>query len=572
MNSNNDILQILGEGVKRSSGNQSRRYNLLAARLIAELVKNSLGPGGLEKMFIDILGEITVTKDGATLLRKIDVEHPAVKVLIDASNTVDNEVGDGTTSVVVLAGALMEKAEELLDMGIAPTTIIDGFMYGLDISLDTLHSISLELENSDRNTMEKIATTALGSKAIFYNFANDHNFSKILVDAVCGIADFRNKQVEIDDIKIEEKLGNVSETQLIKGVVIDKTIDNPSMPKIINEAKILLIDIDLDIGRTKTNAEIHITSPYQINLFLEEQSLSLLDKVQKIINSGANIVISKKGISDMAQSYLSKAGIMSIRRVKENDILWIEKATGAKLTRELDNTSKEILGHVKKVYEKLIGDDKMVFVEGCKDPRSVTLLLRANSKRYLDEYHRSVLDVLFSLRNFIFKPYIVGGGGAVEMIISSRIRDKANSITGKEQIVIQKFADALEEIPLTIARNSGMNIIDTFMHLRSKYSNQHLEDKKTIKWYGIDSAKRKISEMFSCNIIELSIVKEQILKTMVEVSTLLIRVDDVLMQKPAMYTHTHDDGTTHSHSGGDKKHDHHFDRLGKQQRPMHHYY
>jgi chaperonin GroEL (HSP60 family) len=263
---------------------------------------------------------------------------------------------------------------------------------------------------------------------------------------------------------------------------------------------------------------------------------------------------------------------MSIRRVKENDILWIEKATGAKLTRELDNTSKEILGHVKKVYEKLIGDDKMVFVEGYKDPRSVTLLLRANSKRYLDEYHRSVLDVLFSLRNFIFKPYIVGGGGAVEMIISSRIRDKTNSITGKEQIVIQKFADALEEIPLTIARNSGMNIIDTLTHLRSKYSNQHLEDKKTIKWYGIDSTKRKISEMFSCNVIELSIVKEQILKTMVEVSTLLIRVDDVLMQKPATYTHTHDDGTTHSHLGGDKKHDHHFDRLGKQQRPMHHYY
>lgn len=571
MNSYN-TLQILGEGLKRSSGNQSRRYNLLAAKLIAELVKNSLGPGGLEKMFIDILGEVTVTKDGATLLRKIDVEHPAAKVLIDASNTVDNEVGDGTTSVVILAGALIEKAEELLDMSIAPTTIIDGFLYGLDISLDILRSISLELKNSDRDTMEKIATTALGSKAIFHTITNDCNLSKMLVDAVSSIADFRSNHVEIDDIKIEEKVGNVSETQLVKGVVVDKTIDNPSMPRLIDEAKILLIDIDLDIERTKTNAEIHIGSPYQIDLFLEKQSLSLLDKVQKIINSGANIVISKKGISNMAQSYLSKAEIMSIRRVKENDMLWIEKATGAKLTRDLDNISKEILGYAKKVYEKLIGDDKMVFIEGCKDPRSVSLLLRANSKRYLDEYHRSVLDVLFSLRNFIFKPYVVAGGGAVEMFIANRIRDKANSITGKEQIVVKKFADALEDIPLTIARNSGMNIIDIFTHLRSKYSNQHLEDKKAIKWYGIDSTKREISEMFSCNIIELSMVKEQILKTMVEVVTMLIRVDDVLMLKPAMYKHTHDDGTKHSHAGGDKKHDHYFDRLGKQQRPMHHYY
>ena len=569
--SSNYAIQIFGDGVKRSSGNQSRRYNLLAAKLIAELIKNSLGPGGLEKMFIDILGESTVTKDGATFLRKIDVEHPAAKILIEASNAVDNEVGDGTTSVVVLAGALIGKVEELLDMNIAPARIADGFLHGLDISLDTLHSIDLHLENSDRDTMEKIATTVIGSKAIFHTIANNNNFSKTLVDAVSIIADFSTKHVEVDNIKIEEKIGNVSETQLVKGAVIDKTVDNSFMPKLINEAKILLIDVDLDNERTKTNAEININSPNQISLFLDKQAL--LDKVQKIANSGINVVISRKAIGNLAQTYLSKAGIMSIRRVKENDICWIEKATGAKLTRDLDHICEEIFGYSKRVYEKSVGSDKMVFIEDCKNPGSVTLLLRANSKRYLDEYHRSVLDVIYSLRNFISQPYVVAGGGAVEMIMANRIRDKANLITGKEQIVLKKFADALEEIPITIARNAGMNVIDIFAQLRSKYSSYlYPKNKKVVKWYGIDIANRKISDMFSCNVIELSMVKEQILKTAVEVVTMLVRVDDVLILKPIMNTHTHVDGTIHSHTAGDKKHDHYFDRLGKQQRPMHHYY
>jgi chaperonin GroEL (HSP60 family) len=314
------LEQLLGEGVKRSKGGQARRYNLLAARLIADLVKNLLGPRGLEKMFIDILGEVTVTKDGATILRKIDVEHPAAKVLIESSNAVDNEVGDGTTSVVVLAGALIERAEELLDLGIAPSIIIDGYQVGLELSLETLQCIAQTFKNSDRQVMDKIANTCLRSKAISYwavncdcacdNGSNDGEedvFAKLVVDAICIIADFANNQVEVDNIKIEEKSGNLSETQLVKGVVIDKTIDNYAMPRMVENARILLINEDLEGKRTKTDAEILITSPAQIQSYLNEEAFIIRSRVQNIINTGANVVISQKGIGLFAQHHLAKA-------------------------------------------------------------------------------------------------------------------------------------------------------------------------------------------------------------------------------------------------------------------------
>ena len=581
------LEQLLGEGVKRSKGGQARRYNLLAARLIADLVKNLLGPRGLEKMFIDILGEVTVTKDGATILRKIDVEHPAAKVLIESSNAVDNEVGDGTTSVVVLAGALIERAEELLDLGIAPSIIIDGYQVGLELSLETLQCIAQTFKNSDRQVMDKIANTCLRSKAISYwavncdcgcdNGSNDGEedvFAKLVVDAICIIADFANNQVEVDNIKIEEKSGNLSETQLVKGVVIDKTIDNYAMPRMVENARILLINEDLEGKRTKTDAEVRITSPAQIQSYLNEEAFIIRLRVQNIINTGANVVISQKGIGLFAQHHLAKAGILSIRRVKENDIQWIEKATGGKITHDLGKISGENLGYAQKVYEKLVGGDKMVFVEGCKNPKSVTLLLRANSKRAIDEFHRSVLDAISILKDFIMKPTTVAGGGSVEAIIANYIRRKAISISGRQQIVVQKFADALEEIPLTIARNAGMNVTNTLTKLRSKYSSPINISyiRNTNGWYGIDAIERKVDDMLCKDIIEPSVVKEQIIKTATEVTILLMRVDDVLMAKPVMSTHTHADGTQHSHSGGDKKHDHYFDKLGKQQRPMHHYY
>ena len=565
----NPTEYLLGEDVRQSEGEQARRYNLLAAKLISKLIKSSLGPRGFEKMYIDLLGEITLTKDGATMLRKIDVEHPAAKVLIEASNAVDNEVGDGTISVVVLAGSLVEKTEELLDMGISPSTIETGYIRGLEIALKTLEKIAKPYKNSDRSIMEKLANTCLASKAISFLALKESIVAKLVVDAFCTIADFVNNKIEVDDIKIEEKPGNTSDIQLVKGIVIDKTIDNSGMPRLINNAKILLINEELDDKRTKTDAEIIVTSPNQIQSYLTKESDVIKLKTQNIINSGANVVISQKGINLLAQHHLAKAGIISVKRVKENDLFWLQKATGATITNDLENISEKYLGYAGKVYEKFVGDDKMVLVDDCRSPKSVTLLLRANSKMLLDEYHRSVLDAISVLKDFFIKPLIVGGGGSVEAIIADRIRNKARSISGREQIVIQKFADALEEIPLTIARNAGMNVVDVITQLRSK--NSISSEEKRCSWYGIDAIERKVKEMFSQNIIDPYLVKEQILKTAIEVTIQLIRVDHVLMAKPVMYTHTHADGTTHTHAEGQKKHDH-FDNLGKQQRPSHHYY
>lgn len=586
--------QLFGDGTRRSKGDQARRYNLLAARLIAELIKSSLGPRGLEKMFVDIMGEVTVTKDGATLLRKIDVEHPAAKVIIEASNAVDNEVGDGTTSVVVLAGALVQKAEELLDMGIAPSTIANGYLKGLDIALASLHDISKKYDNTDRHAMQRLARTCLQSKALAY----DDKFAGLVVDAICSIANFGSKSIDIDDIKIEEKEGSILDAQLVIGIVIDKMIDSSAMPRSVENARIMLVNDELEGKRTRTDAEIRITSPDQIKPYSDAQTLMIKSKVQHIIDSGANVIFSRKGINTLAQHMLMRAGIISVRRVKENDLVWLAKATGATISEKLDHEHDDHghshhhehghhhdhdhghhdddhyhhadidikLGFAERVFEKQVGDDKMVFVEGCKDPKAVTLLLRANSKRTLDECHRSALDAISVLRDFIIKPSVVAGGGAAEAAIAKAVREKASLIPGREQIVVQKFAEALEEIPLTIARNAGMDTIDTLVQLRSRHSNGRASS------YGVDAIERKVQEMLP-SVIEPSVVKEQVIKTAVEVTNLLVRVDDVLMAKPTMYTHTHANGTKHSHAGGDKEHQHeHFDRLGRQQRPMHHYY
>ena len=566
--------QIFGPGVRRTKGEQSRRYNLLAAKLIAELVKNLLGPRGMEKMFIDVLGEVTVTKDGATLLRKIDVEHPAAKILIEASNAVDNEVGDGTTSAVVLAGALVEKAEELLDMGIAPATIIDGYLRGLQICLEGLQKLAKRFRNCDKKVIAALAITSIRSKLISHISFEEKMIAKLLADATCTVADFGNRRIEVNDIKIEEKIGNTMETILVNGVVLDKTIDNSAMPRAVENAKVLLIDEGLEGKRTRIDAEITIDSPHQMQSFLDKERLITTSKVQSIIKSGANVVISQKGISALAQNQLSKAGIVSIKRVKENDMLWLKKATNATVIRDLSSgiIHTQYFGYADKVYERFVGDDKMVFVEGCKNPKSVTILLRAASKKLLDEYHRSVLDVLSVIRNFIVRPYIVGGGGSCEMLLARKVRKKAISIRSREQTVLQKFAAALEEIPLTIARNAGMNTMDTLAQLRTKHKYHHPSNNCRAHWFGIDAINRKVVEIYSQHVIEPSLVKEQIIKSAVEVTTLLIRVDDVLMAKPTLNTHTHADGTRHSHAGGNEKHDHYFDKLGKRQRPAHHFY
>lgn len=577
-------FQLFGNGVKRTYGAQAMRYNLLAARLIAELVKGFLGPRGLEKMFIDILGEMIVTKDGATFLRKIDVEHPAAKVIIEASNAVDNAVGDGTTSVVVLAGALVEKAEDLLEMGISPAVISDGYHNALQMAIGIIRKVARNSTNYDRKIMKYLVDTCLRTKAVSH-FTEEMKIPSLVVDGICRVADFSKSYLDVDDIKIEEKIGISSDMQLVLGMVIDKTIDESSMPRIIENAQILLLDNDIQDERTKTDAEIRISDPTEVTHFLDNKTRNLVQKIQCVIKSGANVIFSRGGIDPLALNHFAKNRILTVRRVKENDLLWLAKATGAKVVKDLDTISSTDFGYAAKVYEKMVCDDKMVFVDGCSNPKSITFLLRASSKKILDEFHRTVLDSIYVLRNFIMEPKIVPGGGAVEAFIAQLIKDRSNLISGKEQIVIQKFAEALEEIPLTIAKNAGMNTMDIGTRLREKvYTQSLLNDSKIWKrdyqynnshdWYGINAIERKIDNMMNLHVMEPLMVKEQILITATEVIILLLRVDDVLMKKPVDmhgHTHTHIDGTTHSHKGGNKPHDH-FDRLGKQQRPMHHYY
>lgn len=577
-------FQLFGNGVKRTYGTQAMRYNLLAARLIADLVKGFLGPRGLEKMFIDILGEMIVTKDGATFLRKIDVEHPAAKVIIEASNAVDNAVGDGTTSVVVLAGALVEKAEDLLEMGISPAVISDGYHNALQMAIGIIRKVARNSTNYDRKIMKYLVDTCVRSKAVSH-FTEEMKIPSLVVDGICRVADFSKNYLDVDDIKIEEKIGISSDMQLVLGTVIDKTIDESSMPRIIENAQILLLDNDIQDERTKTDAEIRISDPTEVTHFLDNKTRNLVQKIQCVIKSGANVIFSRGGIDPLALNHFAKNRILTVRRVKENDLSWLAKATGAKVVKDLDTISSTDFGYAAKVYEKMVCDDKMVFVDGCSNPKSITFLLRASSKKILDEFHRTVLDSIYVLRNFIMEPKIVPGGGAVEAFIAQLIKDRSNLISGKEQIVIQKFAEALEEIPLTIAKNAGMNTIDIGTRLREKvYTQSLLNDSKIWKrdyqynnshdWYGINAIERKIDNMMNLHVMEPLMVKEQILITATEVIILLMRVDDVLMKKPVDmhgHTHTHIDGTTHSHKGGNKPHDH-FDRLGKQQRPMHHYY
>ncbi|MEX0656036.1 MAG: thermosome subunit alpha [Nitrosopumilaceae archaeon] len=558
---------LLGQDVARVGVQVTRKYNLLASRMITDVIKTSLGPRGMDKMFIDIQGDVYVTKHGGAFLRKVDHAHPAAKAIVDAANSVDNHVGDGTISVAVLIGALCTKAEELLKMEIPPTIISSGYQTASDIALDVLASLAQKASISDREIMMHLVLTCLKGKSIS-DMIDEDIIAKLVVDAVCTITDFDHNKIEVDDIKIEEKLGNATDIQLIDGIVIDKTIDNSAMPKMIKDAKILLTNEFLEPIRTKIDDEIVITSPEQMSVFIKRESDTVLEKVQKIIDAGVNVVISRRGINSFAQERLAKFGIISIKRATENDLWWLEKATGAKICNDLNNISENDLGYAKKVYEKTVGDDKMVFVDGCKSPKAITILLRANSKKYLDEFHRTIKNAYFVLRNFIENPQIVGGGGSTEAIIAQKVRQKAHMIEGKEQIVIEKFAEALEEIPITLARNVGMDVINTITELRAKhaqFANGNYE------WFGIDSSQRKVAEVFSKNVVETLVVKEQIIKTAVETTTSLLNVDDIFMKDEIDNTHCHIDGTVHAHHDGGKAHNH-FEQEGIEQRQMHHYY
>jgi len=559
---------ILNHDIARVGIEESRKLNLIVGGMVTDAIKTSLGPRGMEKVFIDILGEDTITKHGGAFFRKIDVHHPVAKAIIEGVNTVDTHVGDGTISAAILIGKLLQKSQELLKMGISSTIISKGYEKSLEFTLDILDKIKKEESITNKKIMHQLASSCSAGKLMTSLVSEEISITDLIVEAVCSVTNFQKKEIDVDDIKIEEKTGNANNIQLIRGTIIDKTIDNSAMPRSIENAKILLLNEPLEIMRTKTDDQIEINSPEQMALFLNQETLDICSKIKKIVNSGANVVISRKGINSIAQEYLAKEGIISIRRVKINDLLWLEKSTGAKTCKNLEDIYKDELGFAKKVYEKNVGGDKMVFIEGCSNPKSVTILLRCNSKRYLDEFHRDTLNIIYVLRNFIENSFIVRGGGSTEAIIANKIIDLISTVEGREQIVIEKFAEAIEEIPVTLARNVGMDPIDALTQLRSRYANC---PKGILKWYGIDSYKRKVSEIFPDDVIEPLVVKQQIIKTAVEVTNMIIRVDDIFMKDVIDNTHCHIDGTVHAHHDGGKAHNH-FEQEGLEQRQMHHYY
>ena len=558
---------LLDADISRVGLQESQKYNLISGRLVTDIVKTSFGPRGMEKMYIDILGEDTLTNHGGAFLRKIDVTHPAAKSVIEAVNTVDTHVGDGTTTTAILIGSLLGQAEELLKIGIPVAAITRGYEESLDCALETLDEIEIKLTRRDKKAMRKLVATCLEGKAIFELQEENMDIIDTVIDAICCIANLETGKISVDHIKVEEKIGNITDLRLVKGTVIDKTIDSSAMPKNIQNAKILLINESLEPMRTRTESEIEIVSPGQMSQFLDQENIDLLKMVKNIVDSEANVVISRKGVNEFVQEALAKKGIISMRRVKYNDLWWLEKATGAKTCKDTEKISSDEIGFAERVYEKNVGGDKMVFVEAYNNPKSVTLLLRANSKRYLDEFHRNVLNAFYVLRNFIENPRIVYGSGSSEMIVAQRIREKAATVEGKEQIAIERFADALEQIPLTLAQNVGMDVLDTRTQLHTKYATSN---GKT-KWYGINSNTRKVEEMSSSEIIETSDVKRQVFKTAVETTNMILNIDDVFMKDLIDNTHCHIDGTVHAHHDGGKAHNH-FEQEGLEQRQMHQYY
>ena len=512
---------LLKEGGTETKGREAQKNNIAAAKIIAEIVHSSLGPRGMDKMLVDSLGDVTITNDGATILKEIDVQHPAAKMLVEISKTTDNEVGDGTTSAVILAGALLSQAESLVDSDVHPTIIVDGYRKAAKKAKEYLEEIAETITANDKTILNKIAKTSMQTKLVR---KDSDQLADIIVKSVLAVAerDGESFQVDIDDIKVEKKAGgSIKDSSIIQGIVLDKEIVHGGMPRKITDAKIALINTALEISKTETDAKINISNPQQLKSFLDEENRMLKTMVDKVIGSGANVVLCQKGLDDMAQHYLAKAGIIAVRRIKESDLTKLAAATGARIVTNLDDLFEKDLGAAEIVEERKIEDDKWVFVEGCKNPKSVTLLLRAGSQRVVDEVERSVHDALMVVKDVILKPQIVAGGGAPETYAATKIRGWAKSLEGREQLAAEKFADALEEIPITLAENTGMDPIDTLTLLRSK-------QQKGEKWTGIDVMKAKIGNMKSSDIIEPLAVKLQIVSAAAEAACMILRIDDVI--------------------------------------------
>jgi len=533
---------ILKEGTQRTYGREALRSNILAAKVLAEVLRTSLGPRGLDKMLVDSFGDVTITNDGATILKEMEIQHPAAKLLVEVAKAQDAEVGDGTTSAVVLAGTLLDKAETLLDQNIHPTVIIEGYKKALNHALEELGKLGVKIDVEDRQALKKVAETSIYSKYIGSGATLD-KLTDMAIDAVKHIAEKQpdgTYKVPLNRVKIEKKKGgSLLDSQLIYGIVLDKEVVHPGMPRRVENAYIVLLDAPLEVEKPEITAKINITSPEQIKAFLDEEARILRDMVERIYKVAMErikrdgmegkagiVVICQKGIDEVAQHFLAKKGIMAVRRVKRSDMEKLEMATGGKIVSSVRDLTPDDLGFAKLVEERRVGNDKMIFIEGCPHPKAVTILLRGANDMILDEAERSLNDALNVLRNVLRKPQIVPGGGAIEVELAMRLRKYASQVGGKEQLAIEAFADALEEIPMILAESAGMDALETLMELRKL----HAEGKK---FAGVDVLEGKVvDDMLERNVIEPILVKEQVLKSATEAATTILKIDDVIAAAP----------------------------------------
>ena len=518
----------LPEGANRVLGRDAQRINIAVAIAVANAVKTTLGPKGLDKMLVSDLGDIVITNDGATILNEMNVEHPIAKIMVDVAKTQDKEVGDGTTTVVILTGELLKGAGELLEQAVHPTTIIKGYKIAADKAIEILDKHSKLLDVNDDATLTKIALVTLGSKNIGDDSAK-LNMAKLAIKAIKQVTEKDSSgkaSIDTDFIKVEKKAGgSINDTELINGVLIDKEIAHSGMPKYIANAKIALLDTALEIEKTETDARIEITSPDQMQAFLKQEEQILKEMVGKIKKSKANAVFTQKGIDDVAQHYLAKEGIMAVRRVKKSDMEKLAKATGARIVTSLEDLEESDLGYAGVVQEKKISGEQMVFVEKCKDPKSVTLFLRGGTQQVVDEEERAIVDVIGAVSAAVKDGKYVIGGGAIEVSIANDLRNFASEVGSREQLAIQKFADALEAIPKTLAESAGMDTIETLVQLRNKH---RTKDGETM---GVDILNNKIGDMAKLGIYEPKKVKEEELVTAGEAAEMILRIDDMISSR-----------------------------------------
>ena len=518
-------ILVLKEGTRRERGKGAQFNNIAAAKAVADALRSTLGPRGMDKMLVDSLGDVVITNDGVTILKEIDIEHPAAKMLVEVAKTQDEEAGDGTTTAVILAGELLKRAEDMIDQNIHPTVIASGYRLASEKAREVLDKVAAKVSIKDTETLRKVAMTAMASKS---SSGHKSHLSDLVVRAVTKVAEERangSYYVDDDNIQITKKHGgSIADTDLVEGVIVDKERVHPGMPAQVENAKIALIDVALEVKKTEIDAKIEITDPSQLQAFLSEEENMLRRMVETVKKSNATVVFCQKGIDDLAQHFLSKEGIYAVRRVKKSDMEKLAKATGGKIVTKLDELSKDDLGHAKLVFEKKIGDDEMTFVTGATDPRAVSILIRGGTEHVVDEVERSLEDATSVVSCAVEDGKVITGGGASATEIALGLRDYASSVGGREQIAIEAFADAVEIIARTLAENAGLDPIDTLIELRK-------EHKKGNKYAGVNVFTGKVSDMRKENVVEPLRVGAQAISSATDAAVMILRIDDVIAAK-----------------------------------------